>query len=361
MILPGEAVDRVGLIRNDGLGDTLLALPVATALKRFDKEIQVELICRSDYTDLMQAHPDVDAVIGDPGGSAADLARELRLRQYDAVIVLRPTPRNAWAAFRARIPIRVGTAYRAYSLLFTMFWHRHRKKNIRHEVEYNVEMAETLLGRSLGIPQFYLSPPSEEKARAAGILAGEGIDREHLIMALHPGSLGSSLEWPVEHYASLAERLREQRCQVVVTGTPEEKEITERVAAVPGVVDLTGRTTLGELAWIYKFCDTVISNSTGTLHLAAAVGTKVVGIYPAATINSPVRWGPYGPGHKAFTGPVDNCKKCIREECPVFNCLEMVPVKDVLRVALGVSAQSPHHGRWIGSASTPKPARPAVP
>lgn len=360
MIPPGEAVDRVGLIRNDALGDTLLALPVATALKRFDKELQVELVCRPAYMDLMRAHPDVDAVVGDPGGKARELARELRLRQYDAVIVLRPTPRNAWAAFRARIPVRVGTSYRAYSPLFNQPWHRHRKHNVRHEIEYNIEMAETLLGCPLGNPQFYLSPPPEEKGEAEAMLAREGIDRDKLIMAVHPGNRGSSLAWPVGHYVSLVQKLREQDIQVVVSGIAEEKEITEQVAAVPGVVDLTGRTTLGQLAWIYKYCDTIVSNSTGTLHLAAAVGTKVVGIYPAAKINSPTRWGPYGPGHKAFRGPVDNCPKCIGEECPVYNCLEMVPVKDVLRVALGVSAQSPHHGKWVGSTSAPKPAQPTV-
>ncbi len=56
----------------------------------------------------------------------------------------------------------------------------------------------------------------------------------------------------------------------------------------------------------------------------------------------------------AFRGPVDNCPKCIREECPVYNCLEMVPVAEVLRVSMGVAAQSPHVGEWKGSASAPE-------
>jgi ADP-heptose:LPS heptosyltransferase len=173
------------------------------------------------------------------------------------------------------------------------------------------------------------------------------------VIALHPGGRGSSLAWPIQHFVSLAEQLIGRGVRVIVTGVAEEAELTAPVAAVEGVFDLTGQTTLGELAWIYKECDSVVANSTGPLHLGAAVGTKVVGIYPAAQINSPVRWGPFGPGHMAFRGPVDNCPKCIWEECPFYNCLELVPVSEVVRVTMGVAAQSPHVGEWRGSVSAP--------
>lgn len=354
MIPRAGRIDRIGLLRNDALGDTLLVLPVATALKRYDRELEVELVCNDAFVDLMTTHPDLDASVADPGGTARELAKVLRERRYDAIIVLRPTPRNAWACYRARIPIRVGTAFRFYGPLFNYRWYGHRRKNRMHEVDYNLELLKVLLDRDPGAPEYYLPPPPEERASALAILEKVGIDHNRSLMAIHPGSRGSALAWPVHHFVSLAERLREQDIQVVVTGTPDEADRTAPVAAVEGVHDLTGRTTLGELAWVYKECDTLIANSTGTLHLASAVGTKVVGIYPAAAINSPIRWGPYGPGHKTFRGPVDNCPTCIGEQCPVYNCLEMVPVAEVLRVALGVAAQSPHLGRWTGSASAPE-------
>lgn len=347
MIARGRTLSRIGLLRNDALGDTLLTLPVATALKRYDPAVEVELICDPAFKGLMQSHPDLDAVLPDEGGPARRFARRLRQRRYDAVLVLRPAPRNAWAVFRARIPLRAGTAYRFYGPLFNVRWYGHRKNNRRHEVEYNIELLERLLGQDTGHPQYYLPPPPSAEEDARGLLRGAGVRGDRPLAALHPGSRGSALAWPVEHYAELAAMLRREEVQVVITGVEEESDLTARVSrAAPGSVDLTGQTTLEQLAWIYKMCDTMVANSTGTLHLAAAVGTKVLGLYPAAEVNSPKRWGPYGPGHKVFRGPVDNCPECVGEECPVYNCLEMVQPEEVLRVALGIIAQSPLRSRW---------------
>ncbi|MFO7768329.1 MAG: glycosyltransferase family 9 protein [bacterium] len=346
MIAGGRTLTRIGLLRNDALGDTLLTLPVAAAVKRYDPAVEVELICDPGFRALMAAHPDLDRVVGDEGGTAGRFARQLRDRDYDAILVLRPTPRNAWAAFRAGIPARAGTAFRFYGMLFNVRWYGHRKGNQRHEAEYNMELLERLLGQDMGHPQFYLPPPPEAEASVETLLEEEGVARGRPLAALHPGSRGSALAWPAEHFAELARMLRAEEVQVVVTGVGEEADLTARVSgAAPGIVDLTGRTSLEQLAWLYKRCDTMVANSTGTLHLAAAVGTKVVGLYPAAEINSPKRWGPFGPGHKVFRGPVDNCPECVGEECPVYNCLEMVRPEEVLRVTLGLIAQSPLRSR----------------
>lgn len=365
MIVGERLVNRIGLLRNDALGDTILTLAVASAAKQLDdRSVEVELVCDGAYTQLLAAHPDLDAVVTDPGGPAADLARLLASRNYDALLVLRPTPRNAWAAFRARIPLRVGTAYRAYGLLFNVRWYGHRETNERHEIEYNLELLQRLTGMSApGGPQNYLPPPPEDEAPARALLKEMGIRSDRPMVAIHPGSRRradgrhSSLPWPVQHFVTLAGLLIGEDLQVIVTGMAEEAELTSQVAAVEGVVDLTGHTTLSQLAWVFKNCDTLIINSTGTLHLAAAVGTKVVGIYPPAGANSPVRWGPYGPGHMVFTGPAEECRqqKCTWEECPDYNCLEKVLPEDVFVRAIGIIAQSPLRSRWEASTSSPEP------
>ena len=345
---------RLGLLRNDALGDTLLALPVASAARRINRTIEVELVCAPELVDLMRAHPDLSDVVADPGGDARGLARVLRRRRYEAILVLRPTPRNALAAFLAGIPVRVGTAWRFYGTLFNLRWHGHRRFNERHEIEYNLLLLQRLLGRDPGTPEFYLPPPPAEQEGTLALLADQGIALVRPLVALHPGSSGSALPWPIGHYVELARLLSADGVQVVVSGSADEADLTGQVAAVPGVVDLTGRTTLGQLAWIFKSCDTMVSNSTGPLHLAAAVGTKVVGLYPAAEVNSPVRWGPWGPGHKTFRGPVDDCRRCVGSKCEVYNCLEQVSPEQVRRVAFGIMEQSPHHGRYQPSHSSPE-------
>lgn len=356
-------LDRIGLLRSDALSETILSLVVATAAKHYNRAIQVELICDSAFTHLLTAHPDIDDVLADPGGSSSNLARLIKSRGYDALLVLRPNLRNAWAAFRARVPLRVGTAFRAYGILFNVRWYGHRKRNERHEIEYNLELLERLTGMSPGTPQNYLPPPPEDEAHARALLEEGGISSDQPLVAIHPagrtrsGDRHSSLPWPIHHFVTLAELLRGEEYQVIVTGMAGDAGLTSQIAAVPGVVDMTGRTTLGQLAWVLKECDTIIANSTGTLHLAAAVGTKVVGIYPPAGSNSPTRWGPYGPGHKVFVGPAEDCgqHECTWEECPAYNCLEKVSPEKVFEVAEGIIAQSPLRTRWEGSTSTPRP------
>jgi len=353
-VIPGSiAVKRLGILRNDALGDTLLTLPVASAVKQFEPATEVELICQGTFSPLFETHPDLDAVITDPGGSSLELARILRQRHYDAILVLRPTLRNARAAFFARIPVRVGTAYRAYGMLFNTRWYGHRKLNEHHEVEYNLQLLNRLIGPFSGSPQYYLPPPPEDEASARAILSEAGVGRERPLIAIHPGSRvredgkRSALPWPTHHYVTLAEKLIEKGRQVIITGTEVESGITGAVSAVEGTIDLTGRTTLGQLAWILKTCDTMIANSTGILHLGAAVGTKVIGIYPGSESMSPVRWGPYGKGHKVFRAPVDICGRrgCAWEECEEYNCLERIPPEEVAVVVEGFVTQSPLRGR----------------
>ena len=194
MIARGRQLKRIGLLRNDALGDTLLTLPAATAMKRHDRTVEVELICDAAFKDLMSSHPDLDGVVPDTGAPAGRFARQLRERDYDAILVLRPTPRNAWAAFRARIPVRAGTAYRFYGLLFNVRWYGHRKTNERHEAEYNLDLLERLLGQDMGRPQFYLPPPPGAKEDARALLEGAGITGDRPLAALHPGSTTPS--WP---------------------------------------------------------------------------------------------------------------------------------------------------------------------
>jgi len=359
-VIPGSiGVRRLGLLRNDALGDTLLTLPVASAVKQYEPSVEVELICQEAYQPLLKGHPDLDAVHADPGGSARALARIIKARHYDALLVLRPTPRNAQAAWLARVPVRVGTAWRAYGLLFNVRWYGHRKLNQLHEVECNLQLLARLIGPVTGMTQLYLPPPADAKEAAGTILQEAGITADRPLVAIHPGSRvrsdgrRSALPWPTAHFATLAGQLIKRGYQVIITGTAEESGVTGEVAAIDGTIDLTARTHLGELAWLLKSCDTLIANSTGALHLGAAVGTSVIGIYPASQSMSPVRWGPFGLGHKVFCGPVEVCsrRKCTWEECSEFNCLDKIPPEEVLTVVDRFVAQSPLRIRRSGDIS----------
>jgi len=360
-MIHGEvSIERLGLLRNDALGDTLLVLPVASAVKQIDSGVHVELVCNGAFTELLSAHPDLDDVHADPGGRVGVLSRLLKSRRFDALLVMRPTPRNALAAVWANIPLRVGTANRFYGPLFNVRWYGHRSRNLQHEVLYNLELLQKLTDAQYGAPQYYLPPPPADREAARAVLSSAGVQDDRPLIALHPGSRlrpdgsYSHLLWPAASFSELAAALMGDGVQVVVTGSTADADLAGPVREVEGVVDLIGRTTLGQLAWILKQCDTVVANSTGPLHLAAAVGTKVIGLYPAAAGMSPVRWGPFGTGHKVFTPPPEICNEtvCTLERCPEFNCLERITPAAVRDVALGMTSQSPHRSRREGPERT---------
>jgi len=361
MMVGEKPLERLGLLSNDTLRETVLTLAVATAARQHDRAIKVDLICDGEYANLLQAHPDLDDVVADTGGSSADLARLLKSGKYDALILLQPNLRNALAAFRARIPMRVGPVFRTYGILFNMHWFGRRRKNEKHEIEYSLEMLSLLTGKISGKPENYLPPPPADQAEALALLKERGIREDKPLVAIHPASRMdsddrySTLPWPIESFVSLARLLRQKDHQVIITGAGKDSELASRIAAVDGVEDMTGHTTLGQLAWILKKCDSMIGNSTGTLHLAAAVGTKVIGLYPPADNSSPVRWGPFGPGHKVFYGTEEECGRleCKWEGCQAYNCMDGISPEEVFEVAEGIIAQSPLRTRWESSTSTP--------
>ncbi len=284
------------VVRTDRLGDVLLSLPVFAELRERFPGSKLVLLGSPAVAPLASAHPWIDDLIVDDRsgrhrriGGFRSLVGEIESRSFAAAIILRPTLRNALLTAAARIPIRVGTAFRAYSWFFTHRVLQHRRGSGRHESELNLGLLEPLGGAGRPRPPWVpVEPEARLQARA---LAGG-----HPYVVLHPGSGGSAGEWPPEHFAALGRTLVEShRVGVVVTGIDAEAALVERVAAgIPEARSLAGRTSLPLLAALLAEARAVVAASTGTLHLAAAVGTPVVGIYPALGDASPERWGPRG-------------------------------------------------------------------
>jgi ADP-heptose:LPS heptosyltransferase len=132
------------------------------------------------------------------------------------------------------------------------------------------------------------------------ILSEVGVQGEFVV--LHPGSGGSADRWPIKKFIQLYAMLKKRGLQVVMSGSADEGAAIENAAKNLNVSlnHIAGETDLRALAAVLSLARTVVANSTGPLHLAVAVGTKVVGLYPSRRIMSPVRWGPLGEGHRVI-------------------------------------------------------------
>jgi heptosyltransferase-2 len=332
--LRGE--ERVLLIRTDHIGDVLLSLPVASALKKVCPDLRVDMLVQPEVAHLLQNHPDLNQAV--PcfsenergfGGRIFSQRKRLRSNRYDVAITLHPTCREAFLTFVSHIPARIGNGYRAYSFLFNFRVYEHRKHNLKHESEYNLGLL-----RPLGIdsekfqrplPKVHLFPQELKEAKAT--LSELGVDLDRPLVIMHPGSAGSSPRWPARRFAELSDLVVEQvKAQVLVSWGPGEEDLLRyfsRLVSLP-VFLLPKGTNLRALASIYKQGTLFVGNSTGPMHLAAAVGLPVIAIFSPIKANSEIRWGPLGENHTVFKPPIEACDECRGETCEYFNCMNRV-------------------------------------
>lgn len=333
---------RYCIFRTDRIGDLVLTLPMAEAIKRHDTEAHVTF-CVQDYTRPLAALcPWIDDIISIPdrdlrGGDAA-FSAELKHRDVDTAVFAYPRPRLSLAAARARIPRRVGIAYRWYSPFYTHRHREHRKPSVHHESEYNLHLLGALGiedGNGL-LPQLLFSP--ELQQRADTLLTASGIPQDAPVVVLHPGSGGSARDWPAGNFAALARELTQHNTElhVLVTGTSAEHELMSAVAAGGGdrVHLLAHEAPLDELAASLSRARLVVANSTGPLHVAAAAGAPVLGLYPFNRVIHPRRWSPLGLHTTVLLPPqAAGCSKCTAESCEMHDDMTRISVADVLAAA----------------------------
>ncbi len=314
------------VVRNDRLGDLVLALPAATVLKRRFPEAKLTYLVSKNTASLIPLAHDIDEALIDTGKSFFELAGMLRAYRFDATVLLHPTLRLAAALWLTGIPVRIGTAYRGYSLLFNRRVKQHRKQNLKHELEYNLDLVCQGLGFQPADGQRYLPPvltvPDELKEN---LVKEYGRD----FILIHPGCSGSSKPWPLASFAKLADRIQGAGGRVIISLGPQELDLkTSLKKHLTAEVGWAENLPLKDMAALISLAKVLVTNNTGPLHVAVAVNTKVIGLYcPTCEIK---RWGPYGVEHAVIRPPAGSCPKCPGQKCPEYDCMEKITVEEVL-------------------------------
>lgn len=247
----------------------------------------------------------IDTLLYDQEGgerSFWQLLREIRRESFDTAFVAYPRFRIALLLWLARIPLRAGTGYRWYSFLFNRRAHEHRKVGLRSEADYNLSLLSLFDVEISPARSVRVVPSKRDRMAARHALIEYGIEPYERLAVLHPGSGGSARDWPAERFSELAQSLVRRGMRVVVSGTEAEKGLVERIApaAGSGILTAIGRFSLMEYAAFAECACVFIANSTGPLHLAAAVGAPVIGFYPAEAAMGPARWGPLAERKRLF-------------------------------------------------------------
>ena len=265
--------------------------------------------------------------------SSFQLAGELRKEKYDAAVVLFPTFRIAFALFLAGIPVRIGSGYRSYSFLFNNRVYEHRKYAEKHEVEFNLSLLERL-GISEHNPEFNFDVNKSNTAEAEEVLIRNKISPERKLVIIHPGSGGSALDWPEEHFGTLAKFISEiYDVDILVTWGESEYEKADMVNKISGgkCKILSEVLPLELLIAVIRKSDLVITNSTGPIHIAVMLEREVIGFYPPILPCSYKRWGPYGKEENVFVPDLPPCKQCVSGKCKYFDCMDRITPEMVFK------------------------------
>jgi heptosyltransferase-3 len=286
---------RILFIRPDHIGDVLLTLPAVAALRRTLPTAHLAYAAPAEAAALADRCPQLDHTLtvrfppfgrrdaGDVAWRQTARAEAARLAgRFDAALVLRPDdPWSGELVARASIPIRVG---------FDMPRTRPHLTHVlpvpgsRHVALDGFDLADALLARlGLGVrtvrlldPELALSRDDDEEAIA--VLADAAASEP--LVVLHPGSGWPLKNWPARRWRALAAELaRRTRSRPVVAGTAAERTLVREVVDGTPAIDLAGRLSLGALAAVHRRARLVVTTDSGALHLAAAVGAPVVGLF----------------------------------------------------------------------------------
>lgn len=323
------------IVRTDKIGDVVLTIPMAEAVKQKYPGVKVSLMLKEYTAPLAYNHPFTDNVlILKEQNGKTDIAENMKLiKQYnfDTCIVVHPRFRESLAVYFSGIKTRIGSGYRWYSFLFNKKIYEHRKYGTKHELHHNFKLLEHLDITTVPKPDsvaFNIQVDPQSEQNVDSFLSNTNYDSSKKTVIIHPGSEGSSVDMPLSGFKELITKLAHGLdVNIVVTGSVKEKNICKELIINEKVTDTSGRFNLRELTALINKTDVLAANSTGPLHIAAALNKFVVGFFPNIPALSETRWGPYTAKKKIFT-PCDN-GNCTRKLCEEKNCMNNININEV--------------------------------
>lgn len=330
-----EPVRRLLLIKPSSLGDIVHAMPALAALRERFPQAEVTWLVKRQWAPLVEVMAGVERVCSVSGGIKGWLARvpDLRAADFDLVVDLQGLFRSGAMAWLSGCSRRVGFANaREGSPAFYT-----QRVSVPaapvHAVDRYLLVAEALGAARPAQPRFEFRERSEDGQALEGILAGAGLSSSPSWIAMNVSARWETKRWPPQHFAEVADRLSHERAlPVVLIGGPAERAESLAVTALmrTKAIDLTGQTPVGLLPGLLRRAAVLVTNDSGPMHIAAAVGTPVVALFGPT---DPVRTGPYGTGHVVLSHAVE-CRPCFRRDCAhavPLECLTAVRPEQVVR------------------------------
>ncbi|MDA9558135.1 lipopolysaccharide heptosyltransferase II [Vibrio sp.] len=318
------------------VGDMVMSQALYKRLKEHNPSLVIDVLAPAWCKPILERMPEINRAIDMPMGhgefnllARRQIGVSLKSNHYDVAYILPNSAKSALIPFFAGIKKRIGwKGEMRYGLLNDL---RPNKKAFQYMVERYVALAhpkaEMTNSASLGglaalpHPALIVDHGAQQTA-----IAQFGLDTTHKVLGLCPGAeFGPAKQWPVEHYAAVAESVAKKGRQVWLFGSGKDNDTCEQIrqhVAQPyreQLFNLAGKTTLIEALDLLGACDTVVSNDSGLMHIAAAVGCRVIGVYGST---SPDYTPPLSDTVEIVHTDIE-CRPCFKRECPLghLKCL----------------------------------------
>lgn len=294
---------RILVVRNDKLGDFMLAWPALALLKRSLPQSHISVLVPAYTQPLAEACPWVDRVLPDPQALA-----QVNRQNFDAVLTLFSTGRIGWQVFKGRIPVRFAPATKWAQIFYNHRVVQRRSRSEKPEFVYNLELAAALL-QHLKVTPVPSAPPywpvstTEKSTQRQQLASMLGLNPDMPWFFLHSGSGGSANNLSIEQYAQLILAMHQLMLQeqrplpqwVLTCGPGEEASVESLHQLIQGRVEsVVYRSTEGLAAFAKSItvAQLMVAGSTGPLHIAGAQDVPTVGFFPAKRSATPLRWRP---------------------------------------------------------------------
>lgn len=327
---------RIVIIKPSSLGDIVHALPTAGALRRRFPKAHIAWVVKQEWAEVLEGNPDVNEVV------AVDLTTRrgwweaigaIRAGKFNMAADLQGLFRSALLGWISGAPAHIGFAEGREGSSWVYRYLVQGGEPSLHAVDRYLLIARSLAApiEPLGTASFPL-PADPGIATRVAALVGDG---EGGVVAVNPSARWPTKQWPPESFAVVADALHTQGARVVLVGAPEDAPIGEQVLRHmhTAPLNLIGKTTLKELIVLLRMARVVVTNDSGPMHLAAAVGTPVVALFGPT---DPAKTGPYGSGHIVLRSGIP-CSPCFSRDCgnPVtMECLTAIRPEQVIEAVL---------------------------
>jgi lipopolysaccharide heptosyltransferase II len=330
---------RILIRASNWLGDSVISVPAVRAIKTGRPDAHITIAAPKKIAAIWKLVPEVDEIIPLPNRGLFATVRAIRRQpRFDVAVVFPNSLRSALEVWLSGIPRRVG--YRGHSrkwLLNQIVPENERVGPPEHQAFHYLRIAKNLGAEISG--EFIASKKMPNAQRPTPNSQLSTLNSQ-LLVGLCPGAeYGPAKRWLPERFAEAATSIAMQRdVKWILFGTKKDAEIGEKFCTTLGdhCVNRIGQTTIQQLIDELRECRLLLTNDTGTMHLASLLGVPVVAIFGST---EPRMTGPLGDGHVILRHQVE-CSPCFLRQCPIdFRCMKAVTVQEAVDAVLSMLAR----------------------